>query len=466
MKKLYTFILSAFGIMAAGAQSTLTVHDFKAGEFYMDYGDGNVEPYPVAGVFNHVSSNGKYAVGYDDQNVTSEYGCPFLWRKENPDNLEEISTSPLRISACDVSDEGRIAGSFEIIPEGKDKGYCYPGWKDADANEWHKLPVPEDYSMYQAKMGIFVNEARAITPDGNTIAGNIHITVGEYEFQGSTFERTIEVPVFWKKNSEGEYVIDGCYTELGKAGNNLLYENGKFVDTGKDMPASTFFGRCITPDGKTYAGLNTAGCGGFNPAFVRDGKLYQIYDCGEAYDGFNEKPNFNGGCIYNADANGNLYGFYEHADKTITYFMMSANNRLSILSDASLCADKRGTRYPLEYQGMFPMWDCDDEGTVFVGAGTAVVQELTYNYPICATDDSGLGITKPADNRDCVSMQYADNKIRLSGTYVAANVFNASGKLVRTVGNGSVIDLSAMPAGTYMVKVATPMGIKTFKVAR
>ena len=75
MRKFYAVstVLLAFAFNA-NAQDNFTVHDFKDTEFFINYGGGGKETYTVAGVFNHVSSNGKYAVGCDDQGLTSNYG--------------------------------------------------------------------------------------------------------------------------------------------------------------------------------------------------------------------------------------------------------------------------------------------------------------------------------------------------------------------------------------------------------
>ena len=460
MRKLYA-VLTALAAFAfnANAQDNLTVHEFQDTQFYIDLGGGIKENYNIAGVFNHVSSNGKYAVGCDDQGLTTDYGCAFLWRKDAPDQLESLSTKTLRVSALDVSNDGIVVGSYEVESEGA----CYPAWRHVDKEEWFTLPVPENYSEYQAKEGLFADEARAITPDGKYIGGNIQCTVGTFEFQGTTFDRTIGIPIVWKQNDNGEYVIDSYNTELGKAGNHRLMESGKFVAPDKDVSASYFFGRCITPDGKTYAGLNISGCGGFNPAFVRDGILYQIYDCGEEDD---DVKNFNGGCIYNSDAKGNLYGYFQLANGDLTYFMVSPNDRLSILTEETLCADAAGNRYPISYKTMYPMWDCDDEGKVFVGAGTAIAGDTPYNYPMCASEDVTDGIGTAQNPNMGVSLDFDGNKAIVRGAYLAVSLYDASGKYLKSVGQRQAIDFSAMPAGTYILRVATAAGVKTFKVAK
>ena len=76
--------------------------------------------------------------------------------------------------------------------------------------------------------------------------------------------------------------------------------------------------RDISNDGRTLVGLNVSGRGGFNPAFIRDGVLVQLFECGEE-DSPEEEVNFNGGYIQTIDANGNMYGYYADPNN-IPYF--------------------------------------------------------------------------------------------------------------------------------------------------
>lgn len=112
------------------------------------------------------------------------------------------------------------------------------------------------------------------------------------------------------------------------------------------------------------------------------------------------------------------------------------------------------------------MWDCDDEGKVFVGAGTAIAGDTPYNYPMCASEDVTDGIGTAQNPDMVVSLDFDGNKASVRGAYLAVSLYDASGKYLKSVGQRQTIDLSAMPAGTYILRVATAAGVKTFKVAK
>ena len=340
MKKIYLLSVGfALSLGAAQAQQ-LTTCNFGEVEFVTDYGEFGFDSYPCAGVFNHVSANGQYAVGYDSQTVTSETGSSFLWRRSNPDQLEQISTSTDRVSATDVSNDGIIVGSFEKRSDIYSQDIAYPGFKHVDDAEWTKLPVPEDYSLYYAEWMSFSSEARAITPDAQFIGGHVNIKVGEAEFQGTKFDKCNELPVIWKKTEEG-YVIDQVFTDLGAPGKHQQLIDDELVTLDTEATYYTFFVRDISNDGRTLVGLNVSGPGGFNPAFIRDGVLVQLFECGEE-DSPEEEVNFNGGYIQTIDANGNMYGYYADPNNIPYFFTFTADGKLVWNEDGTLCADKAG----------------------------------------------------------------------------------------------------------------------------
>lgn len=55
-----------------------------------DYGDYEEEYFPL-GWFYHVSGNGKYAVGYDTGAIVTSTGGAYLWVKDDPSNLVQLS---------------------------------------------------------------------------------------------------------------------------------------------------------------------------------------------------------------------------------------------------------------------------------------------------------------------------------------------------------------------------------------
>lgn len=134
----------------------------------------------AAGLFKHVSSNGKYAVGYEEAQTIFQLGGAFVWQLSNPTELTPLGITCNRISACDVSNDGIIVGSFEQREDEETNAVAYPGWRTVDG-EWQQLPVPANYSISQATNEDFTAEARAITADGKYIVGNLGLKVGEKE---------------------------------------------------------------------------------------------------------------------------------------------------------------------------------------------------------------------------------------------------------------------------------------------
>lgn len=72
-----------------------------------------------------------------------------------------------------------------------------------------------------------------------------------------------------------------------------------------------------------------------------------------------------------------------------------------------------------------------------------------------------------ADNDD---IRFVDNRLYLPGSAVAVvKIYNTSGVLVKTVAQavtGDYIDLQALPAGIYFVRIESEAAVKTVKVAR
>lgn len=153
----------------------------------------------AAGCFQHVSSNGKYAVGYDDAQSRFNLGGAFLWQLSDPTELTQLGTTYNRISACDVSNDGIIVGSFEQRENEEKPTVAYPGWRTI-TGDWQQLPVPAGYSLTQAKTEDFSQEARAITGDGKYIAGHASIKVGEKTIlEGMVYDIMRDCPIFGKR---------------------------------------------------------------------------------------------------------------------------------------------------------------------------------------------------------------------------------------------------------------------------
>lgn len=446
-----------------------TVQDFK--DFYIidpEYGDEQ----NAAGYFQHVSSNGKFAVGYDDSKIMFNLGGAFLWQLSDPTELTPLGTTYNRISACDVSNDGIIVGSFEQRENEEKESIAYPGWRTI-TGDWQQLPVPEGYSLTQAKTEDFSQEARAITGDGKYIAGHASIKVGEKTIlEGMVAPILRDCPILWEKKGDS-YVINTVFSKLGQAGHNKLYVDGKLVEQADSATFTQFFVRDISDDGKTIVGLNVAGSGGFNPAFIRDGELIQLFNCGEEDNGEEEESegqeetNFNGGTILSIDGEGNMYGYYTDAAGMVNPFIFTNDNKLIFVDEIYTCAGG-GKKFTQTETDLYPAMCCSNDGKVIAGGGLGSDPRIgSYNYPVVKYESNVNAVKNIENIRNHVSISYAGgNLVYINGEYTSAKVYAANGTLVATVAQGTPANLAGKAAGTYIVKVETAKGEKTFKVAK
>lgn len=446
-----------------------TVQDFK--DFYIldpEYGDEQ----NAAGCFQHVSSNGKFAVGYDDSQIMFNLGGAFLWQLSDPTELTPLGTTYNRISACDVSNDGIIVGSFEQRENEEKASVAYPGWRTI-TGDWQQLPMPKGYSLKQATNEDFSQEARAITGDGKYIAGHASIKVGEKTIlEGMVAEILRDCPILWEKKGDS-YVINTVFSNLGQAGHNKLYVDGKLVEQADSATFTNFFVRDISDDGKTIVGLNIAGSGGFNPAFIRDGELVQLFNCGKEDNGEEEEgdnqieTNFNGGTILSIDGEGNMYGYYADAAGMVNPFIFTNDNKLIFTDEIYTCAggDKKFTQAETN---LYPAMCCSNDGKVIAGGGLGSAQGIgAYNYPVIKYESTFTAVKNIENIRNHVSISYAGgNLVYINGEYTSAKVYAANGALVATVAQGTPANLAGKAAGTYIVKVETAKGEKTFKIVK
>lgn len=446
-----------------------------------DYIEQNFKDFPIvdpeygdaanaAGYFLHVSSNGNYAVGYDEAKSIFNLGGAYLWQFSDPTELTPLGTTYNRISACDVSNDGIIVGSFEQRENEEKATVAYPGWRTI-TGDWQQLPVPEGYSLTQAKTEDFSQEARAITADGKYIAGHASIKVGEKTIlEGTVVETLHDCPILWEKKGDS-YVINTVFSNLGKAGHNKLYVDGKLVEQADSATFTQFFVRDISDDGKTIVGLNVAGGGGFNPAFIRDGELVQLFNCGEEdygeeEEGENkEETNFNGGTILSIDGEGNMYGYYADAAELVHPFIFTNDNKLVYVDEIFTCG---GGGKQIAKTELYPAMCCSNDGKVIAGGDLGKDPNIgNYNYPVIKYESDVNAVKNIENIRNHVSIRYAGgNLVYINGEYTSAKVYAANGALVATVAQGTPANLAGKAAGTYIVKVETAKGEKTFKVAK
>lgn len=464
MKKKYCLTFAA-ALLSMAASAQLTTHSFASSTWQDAYGD----TYDAAGYFQHVSANGLYAVGCDDQSQSASNGAPFLWRRSNPSEIEFLvsETSENRITAYDVTNDGVVVGSFEERdPDELEPVACYPGYRTPDGS-WYQLPMPDSYSLSYAKTYDFLNTAEAVTPDGKYIAGQAFITVGYNSYW--KLDIVYLTPILWEK-VDGEYVLKQTYTNLGDEGKSYIYQDGELVKVDESVNYNQFVVWDISNDGSTIAGVNQAWCGGQNPAIIRNGEMIQLFDCDKVVDEEEESTgDFNGGICNSIDANGNVYGYFQEPDGSMKYFTYTADGKLVYHNnDFVTCGDKNGNTYNTSSEGVSYVLDCSEDGTVVAGAGLGSTGFGTYTYPMLASDDNATGIDERIANiRGNVSVDYRNSgNLFVNGEYDNATIYDAAGKQLMSGKQGRAFNMSQLPSGTYVVKVQTANGTKSFKVAR
>lgn len=406
------------------------------------------------GAFNKVSANGQYAVGYDDQIMYTT----FMWDKSNPSTITLVNTDYNRkIFLHDVANDGTAVGSYESsMTNGMRPAYMQEG-------EFSVLPVPDDFSESYSQGGMGIDNARAITPDGKYIVGHVYISLGEVESPlGGTIERVQLLPVRWTLNGF-MYSLTDEYRDLGAAGQSMLFneETGQFETVEGEVEYTTFFVWDISNDGNTIAGVNTAATGGQNPAFIRDGKLMQLFDCAN-----DNTYTFNGGICNSIDGNGNIYGYFQDDDMNTKYFVYTADGKLEYVSTQLICGDINGNRYSQSTGSLPYTLDCSEDGKVIVGGSMVAMGFGTANAPALLVDVTPSGVDRIDAIRGTVDIDYTGGMLYVNGEYTRADIYSAQGSLIYTGGQGKAFNLGSQPAGAYIVKVTTADGTKTFKVAR
>lgn len=425
----------------ASAQEEATLYNFNDAVFI-------IEGYetPVCGVFNHVSNNGKYAVGADDQiSMTSYY-----WSADAPDVIN-MAWDPSRgySTLNDVTNDGVMAGSVDSLLTGETYVRQWPATFTLDGG-WKLLPVPENYSSDQSNEFSSmrtINCVRAVSSDGKYMAGQVYVSTGEID-EDFGIEKDKLLPVVWENNE-----IKKVYDDLG---------------------INTFYVYGISEDGNTVVGVNTAENGGQNPAYIKDGKLYNVFNCDDP-----ETNTFNGGILCSIDAEGNMYGYFLDENDTYKYFSVKADGSIVYFDQLVTCAggrykfgpsvayDENGEAQAVPAGGMYSLLDCSTDGKVLAGGETI---DLGFGVAICPAiivSKGATGISKPEAVKSDVSIDYRKGgTLYVNGEYNSAEIYGVGGNLVMKGGQGEAFNLSSLPSGTYVVKVSYNGGSKTFKVLR
>lgn len=425
----------------ASAQEEATLYNFNDAVFI-------IEGYetPVCGVFNHVSNNGKYAVGADDQiSMTSYY-----WSADAPDVIN-MAWDPSRgySTLNDVTNDGVMAGSVDSLLTGETYVRQWPATFTLDGG-WKLLPVPENYSSDQSNefnSMRTINCVRAVSSDGKYMAGQVYVSTGEID-EDFGIEIVKLLPVVWENNE-----IKKVYDDLG---------------------INTFYVYGISEDGSTVVGVNTAENGGQNPAYIKDGKLYNVFSCDDP-----ETNTFNGGILCSIDAEGNMYGYFLDGNDTYKYFSVKADGSIVYFDQLVTCAgggykfgpyvayDENGEAQAVPAGGMYSLLDCSTDGKVLAGGETINIGFGVVTCPAMIVSKGATGISKPEAIKSDVSIDYRKGgTLYVNGEYNSAEIYGVGGNLVMKGGQGEAFNLSSLPSGTYVVKVSYNGGSKTFKVLR
>lgn len=425
----------------ASAQEEATLYNFNDAVFI-------IEGYetPVCGVFNHVSNNGKYAVGAEDQiSMTSYY-----WSADAPDVIN-MAWDPSRgySTLNDVTNDGVMAGSVDSLLTGETYVRQWPATFTLDGG-WKLLPVPENYSSDQSNEFNFmrtINCVRAVSSDGKYMAGQVYVSTGEID-EDFGIEIDQLLPVVWENNE-----IKKVYDDLG---------------------INTFYVYGISEDGSTVVGVNTAENGGQNPAYIKDGKLYNVFSCDDP-----ETNTFNGGILCSIDAEGNMYGYFLDGNDTYKYFSVKADGSIVYFDQLVTCAgggykfgpfvayDENGEAQAVPAGGMYSLLDCSTDGKVLAGGETIDIGFGVVSCPAMIVSKGATGISKPEAVKSDVSIDYRKGgTLYVNGEYNSAEIYGVGGNLVMKGGQGEAFNLSSLPSGTYVVKVSYNGGSKTFKVLR
>lgn len=425
----------------ASAQEEATLYNFNDAVFI-------IEGYetPVCGVFNHVSNNGKYAVGADDQiSMTSYY-----WSADAPDVIN-MAWDPSRgySTLNDVTNDGVMAGSVDSLLTGETYVRQWPATFTLDGG-WKLLPVPENYSSDQSNefnSMRTINCVRAVSSDGKYMAGQVYVSTGEID-EDFGIEKVKLLPVVWENNE-----IKKVYDDLG---------------------INTFYVYGISEDGNTVVGVNTAENGGQNPAYIKDGKLYNVFSCDDP-----ETNTFNGGILCSIDAEGNMYGYFLDGNDTYKYFSVKADGSIVYFDQLVTCAgggykfgpyvayDENGEAQAVPAGGMYSLLDCSTDGKVLAGGETINIGFGVVSCPAMIVSKGATGISKPEAIKSDVSIDYRKGgTLYVNGEYNSAEIYGVGGNLVMKGGQGEAFNLSSLPSGTYVVKVSYNGGSKTFKVLR
>lgn len=429
------------------------VYDFTKCTFDITDQDGETWNTFLFGYFNHVSANGKYAVGTDEELMFRSY----LWSADEPTKIEMFGEYTSEIALYDVTNDGTLVGGIR-----NSEGMMYPAYKPLNGN-WQMLTRGMENLNYDMAIDDYVNQAlRATTPDGKYMAGSFYMNTGDVTEDG--YEISHLIPIVWEDG-----MIKKVYDDLG---------------------IKEFMVWDISDDGSTICGANTAGIGGQNPAFIRDGKLIELFKCGD--ERTEDTPddvygNTDGGICNSIDNEGNIYGYYAEAYGnsyfSMSYFVVPAGCDYAIFLDEAYTNNDfpeefytdewfrcggNGRAYTNDDSNIYSLLDCSDDGKVFVGGGAYNVGFGIANIPQLCIYDEALtpsSLRNITDAKEAQGISFNGRTVIVKGLYDEATVIDAQGAILAKAHQGQPI---ALPhdKGVYIINVKYADGIHCYKVNR
>ena len=445
MKKLLLTLCACALIGAAQAQ------DLKKATLYLPGLDVEAGT-EIIGTIYGVSSNGEYAVGYDDLFES----CAFLWTRSTG-QFEVIELASL---LYDVSNDGIIVGDYWIeMPGGSGEVATKPGYyKDG---EWHALPTRRQDEFLVAGGNDLNGYAVAISGDGQFIAGVIpdaeiyklspvlwkwDETIQDYVIENSfdfLFEEIdrMECPVGWvtKDMSDDGSIITGFYEWGSGARSSAALINGEVkrltclqdpleLPIGEEDIYMDAEGQAkVSANGQYFAGYYAASANGMGMSgWVWTPEQESVTFTGE------------GTVLVCTDNNGTAYGSE------------------TVMGPAMKYVDGTCVRLSDEYEWESPytfstIFATSDDGGVLGGISMA---NLPYygivQVPSILVVDGTEGVASVQTKGNSVVMY--NGVAFINGEYNKAQVYNVQGMVVAEATEGN-IDLNGVPAGVYIVNV-------------
>lgn len=430
--------------MAVMANAQTNYSRNEKGELYVFDNEMVDETYWYS--FDHVSGNGKYAVGYDDIFSYSS----FFWQLDKPEELQCLNKDPYGVYAFDVTNDGMIVGGWRDAD-----GYLMPAYKKLGGS-WEVLPVPADYDFeniarwdHSIRHGV-----KAVTPDGKVMVGVC------YYGSRSTANKSYRLwPIRWVLDENtGKYEID---EEFGKKIRTSGINECMIYD--------------ISNDGNLMVGMTTAGSGGHQPTIIKaDGTVNVLFKGGEEQTGEETEESyfFGGGYCNHVDAEGNVYGYVdlpvtEEYSKMYFFVVEAGSDKAVINENEDIVCANAGRRIDFSRSNyMYSPLDISDDGKVLAGGAVASIQGLgMVNIPaIYVFDTEGPDGIKPVFNKD-VKISLSGNNLVVCGSYDNAKVYDTTGKLIASGEQGKILNLGSA-SGAYIVNVKKDGQTSSYKFVK